>query len=151
MNFKIIYYNMSSHTYEATNKTNTLHSIGINTPGFPVNNHYVTSTNDKLQTGPGYENLFMKTIINDKNGYRLFCFVKKGHFETPHFHKGRYELYVISGLIKYVNEETKEEVILKKGDYYCNPPFLKHSSVCLEDSEVLWFYDREPDCNCIHS
>jgi len=135
--------------YKATDKTNTLNDIGATAPPFPTTNHYVTSTNDKLVTGPGYENLLMKTIINDKNGYRLFCFIKKGNIEHPHFHHGRYELYVISGLLKYVNEETKEEVYLKKGDYYCNPPYLKHSSICLEDSEILWLYDRTPDCNCI--
>ena len=118
-----------SFEYKSTDKTNTLNSISKNAPVFPTNNHYVTSTNDNLITGPGYENLLMKTLINDKNGYRLYCFVKKGNIEYPHFHKGRYELYVISGLIKYKNEETKEEVYLKKGDYYCNPPFLKHSSL----------------------
>ena len=35
------------------------------------------------------------------------------------------------------------------GDYYCNPPNLAHMSICIEKSEVLWMYNKEPDCQCL--
>lgn len=144
---------MEKTCYCSSKKENTLKEIALNAPKFPIDNHLMISTNDpsELRTGPGYENLQMKVLINDKNGYRLFCKIKKGNIEYPHYHKRRYEMFVLSGLLKYTNEETKEDFYLKKGDYYCNPPLLKHSSICLEDAEILWIYDREPDCNNIET
>lgn len=137
--------------YKAEDKQDTLKVLGKLASNFPINNHLIVKTNNKkeLLSGVGYENLLMKVLVNDKNGYRLYCEVKKGNIEHPHFHLGRYELFMISGKIKYKNEDTGEEVILEKGDYYCNPPMIKHSSICLEDSILFWMYDKEPDCQCI--
>tara|TARA_B110000285_G_scaffold234248_1_gene310536 strand:- start:938 stop:1375 length:438 start_codon:yes stop_codon:yes gene_type:complete len=138
--------------YSANDKQKTLINLGLNASKFPTTNHLMVSTSDtnEFKSGPGYEKLLMKTLISDTNGYRSFCKIKKGNIEHPHFHYGRYELFVISGLLKYTNEETKEDFFLKKGDYYCNPPLLKHSSICLEDAEIFWMYDRIPDCNRIN-
>lgn len=143
-----------THTlYKGENKQNTLQSIGEKASKFPSDNHLIVKTSDRkeLTTGPGYENLLMKVLVNDKTGYRLYCEIKKGNIEYPHFHHGRYELFMLYGKILYKNEETGEEVILEKGDYYCNSPMIKHSSICLEDSAIFWMYDKEPDCQCIHN
>ena len=139
-------------SYKADSKQNTLLEIGKNSSCFPTDNHLIVSTNNQsdLKTGPGYEKLLMKTLVNDKNGYRLFCKIKKGNIEYPHYHLGRYEMFVLSGKLLYKNEENGEEIILTKGDYYCNPPLIKHSSICLEDAEIFWLYDKEPDCQCIN-
>lgn len=144
---------LDSSKYKGEDKQDTLKTIGVNASKFPKTNHLIVKTNDEreLITGPGYEKLRMKVLVNDKNGYRLYCEIKKGNIEYPHFHHGTYELFMLSGKIMYKNEESGEEVILEKGDYYCNPPMLKHSSICLEDASMLWMYDKEPDCQCIHN
>lgn len=144
---------INNNIYKAENKQNTLCDIGRNSSKFPSNNHLIVKTSNKeeLVTGVGYELLKMKVLVNDKNGYRLYCEVKKGNIEHPHFHHGRYELFILSGKMLYKNEETGEEVLLEKGDYYCNPPLIKHSSICIEDATMFWLYDKEPDCQCIHN
>lgn len=137
-------------TYLSNDKQNTL----VNQKGnsFDLSNHLIISTTDinDYFTGKGYENLQMKVIINDKTGYRLYCKVKKGNIEHPHYHHGKYELFMIKGIMKYTNVNTNESVILKAGDYYYNPPKIPHKSICLEDAEMFWLYDKEPDCNCLN-
>lgn len=139
--------------YKGKDKENTLKNMGRDLK-YITNNHVIVRTNNpnELFTGPGYENLKMKVLMNDPSGYRLYCEVKKGNIEYPHYHCGKYELFMLYGKILYKNEETGEEVILEKGDYYYNPPYVRHSSICLEDCAMLWMYDKEPDCqNCTHN
>lgn len=136
-------------TYNSKIKEELLINNSKNSYSYNINNHIKVSTDNNINyfTGEGYKNLNMKVLLSDKEGYRLYCKVKKGNIELPHYHKGRYELFMIKGKMLYKNEKTNEELILKKGDYYYNPPYLLHSSICLEDSEFLWLYNKIPDCN----
>ena len=130
-------------------KQKCLRDIGANANSFNLSNQIKINTNNGFVTGNGYGNLEMKVLINDKDGYRLYCKSKKGHIELPHYHNGKYELFMIKGLVKYIDYNTREELILGPGDYYYNPPKNPHSSECLEDSEFLWLYDGIPDCNSL--
>ena len=90
-------------------------------------------------------NSWYQPIIRDNEGERWLCHFKKGFKLEPHNHKGRYEWYVLSGKFLFMNPETKESVILEKGDYYCNPPEVPHCEECLEDGEVLWIYNMKEE------
>jgi quercetin dioxygenase-like cupin family protein len=137
--------------YKSIDKENTLFKLGKNSSKFPTNDHLRVSTDNPndFKSGPGYENIKIKALVCDKNGYRSYCKIEKGNIEYPHYHNGRYELFVISGKLMYKNLKTNEEFILKKGDYYCNPSNLPHMSICIEKSEVFWMYNKEPDCQCL--
>ena len=126
-----------------------LRQIGKNAKSFNLQNQIKIDTTQGFVTGDGYGSLEMKVLINDNNGYRLYCKSKKGHIELPHYHNGKYELFMIKGMVKYIDYNTKEELILTSGDYYYNPPKNPHSSIALEDSEFLWIYDRKPDCSSL--
>lgn len=111
---------------------------------FPKNDFYSVNTKDiKNTTFPcHYEGCEFKLIINDDNGQRWMGNYKKGFKLDNHVHNGRYELFVISGKIKFGNLETKRETILEAGSYYVNPENVPHYEECLEDCCILWIYNK---------
>ena len=84
-------------------------------------------------------------MISDNRGERWIVKFKKGFKLDNHTHSGKYEFYMLSGKMRYVNGNTNEECILEKGDYYCNPPNIPHSEECLEDAEMFWMYPQKSD------
>lgn len=143
---------INSKDYDAEAKSDALcNAIRVNVPDFPKDEYYLTDSADKSKyvMHNGYGNLEMRTFVFGETGVRMLCKFKKGHIEPPHYHDGRYEWYVISGKYMVRNPLTKKEDIVSAGDYYCNPPGVPHEEECLEDGEVLWIYDKIPDCHCL--
>ena len=142
--------NFSTKDYNVLNKRETLiNEISKGTPDFSTDEFMVESSSDqsKFLITDGYgDTCLMRTFVFGKQGVRALCQMKKGHIEEPHYHKGRYEWYVISGKYLVRNPTTGKETILKAGDYYYNPPNVPHAEEVLESGVLLWMYDRIPDC-----
>jgi len=72
-----------------------------------------------------------------------FISLKKGAIRANHYHKKTNQWnYVIKGEIKLITQignDSKNEIILKKGDIALTIPMEKHALVALKDSEMLAF------------
>jgi len=144
--------NFTTEDYDAQAKTDALcNTIKQGVPDFPEDEFLLEHSTDpdKFITHNGYGNLRMRTFVYGEQGVRMLCQMKKGHIEPPHYHKGRYEWFVLSGKYMVRNPITGKERIVQAGDYYYNPPNVPHTEECLEDGELLWMYDRIPDCQCM--
>jgi len=69
-------------------------------------------------------------------------FTKAGNKTSMHFHKDKDEsLVILNGAfkLKVINTETAsvEEIILRKGDTWRNPPILPHQLEALEDNSII--------------
>lgn len=142
---------VTTEDYNEEEKQDALNVVKDSSCNWPTDEYLLESSNtlDKWISHPGYRNLEMRTFVYGKQGVRMLCKMKKGHIEPPHYHKGRYEWFVLSGKYKVRNPITKKESIVKAGDYYYNPPNTPHQEECLEEGELLWMYDRLPDCQCL--
>ena len=68
---------------------------------------------------------------------------KKGVERGSHFHKRSIEaFYVISGSVEVTlwNNEDKEVVVFKKGDFFEIHPFILHNMLFLEDCLMVQMY-----------
>lgn len=145
--------NYTTADYDVGNKTDALtNKIKAGTNGWKQDDFIYEKSDDKTKyiMAAGYGNgCLMRTFMFGEEGVRMICKMKKGHVEPPHFHKGRYEWYVISGKYLVRNPVTGKEAILTSGDYYYNPPNTPHTEEVLESGKLLWMYDRIPDCHCL--
>jgi len=68
---------------------------------------------------------------------------KKGTLRSNHYHKTDWHyMYMLSGKAEYYfrptnSQEPMEKIILEKGDLVFTPPMEDHTTVFLEDSELL--------------
>ncbi len=145
--------NFSTEDYDASNKQDALiNKIKNGTPDFSTDEFMCIDSKNQSQflKADGYgDGCLMRTFVFGEQGVRMLCQMKKGHVEPPHYHKGRYEWYVISGKYLVRNPITGKEAIVKAGDYYYNPPNVPHTEEVLESGVLLWMYDRIPDCQCM--
>jgi len=145
--------NFLTEDYDVINKSNALiNKIKEGTPDWSIDEFMVEETGDnsRFLKADGYgDGCLMRTFVYGEQGVRMLCRMKKGHIEPPHYHKGRYEWFVISGKYLVRNPITGKESIVKAGDYYYNPPNVPHTEEVLESGELLWMYDRIPDCQCM--
>lgn len=85
----------------------------------------------------GYELIFAKT--GDYVGKILH--VKKGHQLSLQYHREKEEtIYLQSGLLKLVFEETKDnlvEIEMRPGDAHHIPPNHQHRMIALEDCDIF--------------
>jgi mannose-6-phosphate isomerase-like protein (cupin superfamily) len=69
-------------------------------------------------------------------------FTKAGNKTSMHFHKDKDESWVVLNgafKLKVINTENAliEEIILRKGDTWRNPPLLPHQLESLEDNSII--------------
>ena len=142
---------VTTNDYDEASKQDALDIVKNSSTEWTTDEFLLESTEKKggWVSHKGYGNLEMRTFVYGEQGVRMLCRMKKGHIEPPHYHKGRYEWFVLSGKYKVRNPVTGKESIVKAGDYYYNPPNTPHQEECLEDGELLWMYDRLPDCHCL--
>ena len=86
-------------------------------------------------------------ILSIPNSQVNYLFTKKGAIRGDHYHKKNREyFFVISGKVQitaYSVKEPgeKEERVFEAGDLFLVEPYLMHSFVFLEDTQMTVIYD----------
>lgn len=94
----------------------------------------MTRLEGKVDKGWGYEIIW---ATNDKYAGKILVFEKVGAKFSMHFHKEKDETWFVNNgrfLLKWIDTETAtlNEVELKAGDTWHNPPLMPHQLICME-------------------
>ena len=94
----------------------------------------MTRLEGKVDKGWGYEVIW---ATNDKYAGKILVFEKVGSKFSMHFHKEKDETWFVNNgrfLLKWIDTETAtiNEVELKAGDTWHNPPLMPHQLICME-------------------
>lgn len=92
-----------------------------------------------VDKGWGRETIFAST---ESYAGKFLEFSKAGSRFSMHFHRDKDESWVvIAGAFKLTvidtNNATRQELILRKGDTWRNPPLLPHQLEALEDDSTI--------------
>jgi mannose-6-phosphate isomerase-like protein (cupin superfamily) len=97
------------------------------------------STENIINKGWGKETIFAYT---ETYCGKFLEFTRAGNKFSMHFHKEKDESWVVLNgafKLKVINTENAlvEEIILRKGDTWRNPPLLPHQLESLEDNSII--------------
>ena len=94
----------------------------------------MTRLTGKVDKGWGYEVIW---ATNDKYCGKIMVFKETGSKFSMHFHKEKDETWFVNNgrfLLKWIDTDTAtiNEVELKAGDTWHNPPLMPHQLICME-------------------